>query len=132
MTLHYHGLEKGPRDVVESVEVRPDDVIPFILFKPKQKAVPADSGIVDEQLDIFAGMGVLPCGDAFEGFRLVGDIELHRFTGTAGIFDLLEGAFRSRIIGHIIDDDVVSHGCQLEAYRPSYSAASAGNKCYFH
>ena len=104
--MNDHRLQDGPGDIVEAVQIRLHHSEPVLRLHPEQEIVPADARIVDQNVNVFVRMSLLPGFQRSRCLRNIAHIEFEEFTCTAGSFHQGESLPGSSLIGDIVDYDM--------------------------
>ena len=122
-TEHTRQHETGV--VVEPIEVRTKHIVPFVAVHEDQQVIAANTGVVDQHIEMGIGMPRLPGSEGRLCGGGIGDIVRQQFGMAACCGNRTEGFLCCFGVASVINDDRIPVVRQTLGYGTTYAATAA-------
>ena len=123
--MELHLWDEWSRDVVETAKRDVDDAVPVFGWHKSHQVVAANACIVDNHLDVFILVGILPGFESRLDLFGVTYIELQHLAIATSLTHQAKCLFGSIGAAHIINNNMVAQLCQLDTHCTANAAATS-------
>ena len=127
--MQQHGLQHGTGDKVPGIQVGVNHLAPLLRLQPDEEVVLADTGIVNQHLDIIFRMGLLPLFQGLSNSLGASHVKLEEFSLA---LNGLEAIGRRGVVGHVVDEHVIALLMEFFTNGAADTPAAARHECNSH